>query len=225
MDSNRKFWNTGQQKLRKALTHKEYSKAVEQFLIQHAMVHSYEVGESNLYSFEEELWDGLTENMFRTLPPNGEHSIAWTLFHLARIEDMTMHLLIADASQLYTRGKWAKKLKASVHHSANRMDEASVIQLSQSLSMKALREYRTEVGCATREIVSRIKPEEFSQRVDPIRLQHVLTEGAVIPEAMEIINYWGGRTIAGLLLMPPTRHNFIHLNEALRIKQKLSRKS
>lgn len=41
------------------------------------------------------------------------------------------------------------------------------------------------------------------------------------PEADEIIAYWGGRTLAGLLLMPPTRHNFLHLSEALRIRQKL----
>jgi DinB family protein len=222
MDMNRKLWNARQQKLRKALTAREYSKAIQHFFIQHAMVHSHEVGHANVYSFEEELWEGLTETMFRTILPHGEHSIAWILFHLARIEDMTMNLLVAGTPQLYTSGKWARKLKATISHSANRMDEASVIQLSQSVSMSALHEYRTEVGCGTREIVSRIKPDEFSQRVDPIRLQHVLEEGAVIPEAMEIINYWGGRTIAGLLLMPPTRHNFIHLNEALRIKQKLS---
>jgi hypothetical protein len=33
---------------------------------------------------------------------------------------------------------------------------------------------------------------------------------------------WSKRTVAGLLPMPPTRHNFLHLNEALRIKQKLT---
>ena len=41
------------------------------------------------------------------------------------------------------------------------------------------------------------------------------------PSAREIVDYWGGLTIAGLVLMPPTRHNFVHLNEALRIRQKL----
>jgi hypothetical protein len=35
------------------------------------------------------------------------------------------------------------------------------------------------------------------------------------------IDLWSRRTIAGLLLMPPTRHNFLHLNDALRIKQGL----
>jgi hypothetical protein len=51
-------------------------------------------------------------------------------------------------------------------------------------------------------------------------LQQVLDEGAVVQEAQGLLDYWGGLNIAGLLLMPPTRHNFVHLNEALRIKQK-----
>jgi hypothetical protein len=35
-----------------------------------------------------------------------------------------------------------------------------------------------------------------------------------------VIGYWGGLTGAGLLLMPPTRHNLVHLNEMLKIKAK-----
>ena len=53
------------------------------------------------------------------------------------------------------------------------------------------------------------------------RLQQVMAEGAIVEAASGIADYWGKRTIAGLLLMPPTRHNFVHLNEALRIKYKL----
>jgi hypothetical protein len=64
-------------------------------------------------------------------------------------------------------------------------------------------------------------PKQWKQQVDSVRLKRVLDEGAVTPEAIEIINYWGKRTTAGLLLMPPTRHNFLHLNEAMRIKRKV----
>jgi len=39
MKPNRKLWNDGQQKLRRALTENDYLKAKDQFLIQHAMVH------------------------------------------------------------------------------------------------------------------------------------------------------------------------------------------
>jgi hypothetical protein len=103
------------------------------------------------------------------------------------------------------------------------MDNESVARLSAALDMKALRDYRIAVGKHTRAIVKKLQIEQFSQKVDSKRLQKVLTEGAVIPEAMEVVNYWGSRTIAGLLLMPATRHNLLHLNEALRVKQKLIR--
>jgi hypothetical protein len=42
----------------------------------------------------------------------------------------------------------------------------------------------------------------------------------VVEAAAGLLDYWGRRTIAGLLLMPATRHNIVHLNEAARIKQK-----
>ena len=221
MEKNRKSWNTGQQKLRQALTKGNYKSAVEQFLIQHAMVHSKKMSRMNVWSFEDELWDGLSEANARVIPPKGEHSIAWILFHIARIEDITINMLVAGTPQVYVRDKWAKKLKSTIHHSANKMDDDSAVRLSSRLDINALREYRHSVGKRTREVIRKIKPEEFKQKVDPLRLERIIKDGAVIEEAMEIVNYWGNRTIAGLLLMPPTRHNFLHLNEAMRIKQKL----
>ena len=51
-----------------------------------------------------------------------------------------------------------------------------------------------------------------------------MAEGAVLEVASDLIDYWAKRTIAGLLLMPATRHNLVHLNEALRLKQKQQKK-
>lgn len=222
MEANRKLWNTGQQKLRQALAAKDYPLAVEQFMIQHAMVHSKRISRLGIWSFEDEFWNGLTEKSIRTIPPKGEHSIAWILFHIARIEDITMNMLIAGTQQVYKYDKWAKKLKSTIHHSANNMDDPGVARLSASLDVHALREYRRSVGRRTREIVRKIKQDQFEQKVEPIRLERLLKEGAMIEEAMEIIDYWSKRTISGLLLMPPTRHNYLHLNEAFKIKAKLS---
>ena len=58
--------------------------------------------------------------------------------------------------------------------------------------------------------------------IDPSNFRRLLAEGAVVQSANDLIKYWGGLTVAGLLLMPPTRHNFVHLNEAARIKHKLN---
>lgn len=221
MDINRKLWNDGQQKFRRILAAGDHSKAVDQFLIQHGMVHSKKVSRGSVWSFEEELWQGLTEKVFRSIPPKGEHSIAWILFHITRVEDITMNILIADTTQLYVKDKWGKKLGVTISHSANSMDDQEVAQLSAKLNMELLRKYRVAVGRRTQEIVKKIIPAEWNQKVRVERVQRVLETGAVTPEALEIVTYWSKRTIAGLLLMPPTRHNFLHLNEAIRVKSKL----
>ncbi len=85
-----------------------------------------------------------------------------------------------------------------------------------------MREYRTAVGRRTQEIISQLTFADFKQKADPDRLQKIMTEGVLLPEAQGILDYWSRRTIAGLLLMPPTRHNLVHLNEVYSLKQRKS---
>jgi len=223
MDPNRKRWNEGHQKLNRALSAGDREKVIELFLSQHAMIHSAKMAKTGLWSFEDEILGDLTDDQIRTIPPGGEHSIAWILLHLARIEDITMNMLAAGTSQLFTLGGWGKKMNVSIIHSANKMDDESMANLSAKINVAALKAYRIAVGKRTREIVKKLQAKDFKQKVDPTRIQKVMDEGAVTKEASEVINYWSTRTIAGLLLMPATRHNVLHLNEALRIRQRLLR--
>ena len=91
-------------------------------------------------------------------------------------------------------------------------------KLSATIDIEALRAYRMAVGRRTREMVQQLEAEALKQKVDPMRLQQETDEGAVVKAARGIVDYWGRRNIAGLLLMPATRHNLVHLNEALRLK-------
>jgi hypothetical protein len=62
MNPNRQSWNRQQQELQRALARPtEHRKALELFLSQHAMVHSAKVSRSGLWSFEDEIWQGLNE--------------------------------------------------------------------------------------------------------------------------------------------------------------------
>src|SRR5512143_3091495 len=109
MDPNHKFWNQGQQRLQRALVAQralaanECRTAIELFLNQHAMVHSAQVSKSKLWSCEDEVLNDMPEEQIRCIPPDGEHSIAWILFHLARCEDITMNMLVAGRPQLFLR--------------------------------------------------------------------------------------------------------------------------
>ena len=66
--------------------------------------------------------------------------------------------------------------------------------------------------------MKKLDPIEFKDNVDPARLRELLHNGSVVKEAGDLLTYWDNLTKASLLLMPPTRHNFVHLNEALKVK-------
>ena len=221
MDPNHKLWNNNHQLLTRLLAKGDREAAIPLFLDQHAMVHSARVTKCGLWSFEEEVLEGMSDVEIRRVPSGGEHSIAWILFHLSRIEDMTMNMLIAGTPQLFTRDDWAARLNVSVLHSANSMDERSVTELSARVDLKCLRRYRTTVARRTRQVVQALGAEDFKTKVDPARTEWLLREGAVTSEAREIAEYWSRKTVAGLLLMPPTRHCVLHWNEAMRIKERI----
>ena len=221
MDLHRKAWNQGQQAFRQALSHPaQHSKAMELFLSQHAMLHSGAIAPPGLWSFDAGVWQGLSQTAARCISPGGEHSIAWLFWHIARIEDVTMNVLVAGRLQLLLQDGWLERLKVTVRHTGNAMSPQAVAELSDALDLEALRAYRLAVGRRTRQVVTQLSPEALKQKVNPSRLQRLMDEGAVVEAAHGLIDYWGGLNIAGLLLMPPTRHNFIHLNEALKVKKK-----
>ena len=223
MDPNRKAWNERQQDLRAALGRKgDAAMARALFMQQHACVHAAAVGQGeSAWSFADEVCAGLPEAAWRGQQDG--HSIAWLLWHSARIEDVTMNLLLADGAQVYSQQGWAARLGIAARDTGNAMPAEQVAQLSQQIDLAALCAYRDEVGRRTRAIVADTPAQQFGQPVAGERLERVTAEGALNSEAQAVLDYWGGLTYAGLLLMPPTRHNFIHLNEALRLRQKLLR--
>jgi hypothetical protein len=105
----------------------------------------------------------------------------------------------------------------------NALDKTGIIKLITNIEIEALRCYRQAVGRRTRLILKSLPPDVLQRRVAPASLEQVLVEGAVVESTRALVEYWGRRTIAGLLLMPPTRHAFLHLNEAARIRRKLAR--
>lgn len=219
---NKELWNKHQTEFRQLLlsfTHHDESMAM--FFAQHAALHSSAVDPEAAWSYEDEIFDGLSDEDARRILPGDEHSIAWLVWHLARIEDITMNMLVAGEAQLLNSGGWFEKLNVSAHDAGNGMNDAEIAALNAEIDVGALRTYRQTVGQRTRQIVRDLQPDVMKLKVDPSRLQRVVDEGAVLPAGQEVIDYWSSRNIAGLLLMPATRHNFIHLNEAARIKEKL----
>jgi hypothetical protein len=220
MKNYQKSWNKRQSELRRALESREqHEQAMDLFFSQHAVLHSAKMVVSEPWSYEDQVFDILSNLQLRFIPRYSVHSILWCIWHIARIEDVTMNLLVAGIPQVLNTGRWLEKMKIEARDTGNAMTDKDVGKLSKSIDIKALRAYRLAVGRRTREIVERLSFEDLKLKVEHERLQRVRDEGAVVPAAGDLIDYWGKRDEMGLLLMPATRHNFVHLNEAYRLKQ------
>jgi len=221
MSSYRKLWNERQGQLRPLLEGGEqFEEAISLCLSQHAALHAAELAPDGPHSYADAILNDMDEEAIRRIPRNEDHSVAWLLWHMARIEDVAMNILVAGGQQIMNQGDWLGRMGIDVVNTGNLMDEADVAKLSAAVDIEALKAYRLAVGRGTRAIIQNLQPERLKERTDPSRLERVMAEGAVVEEARDLVDYWSKRTIAGLLLMPATRHNFVHLNEAKRLKGK-----
>ncbi|MBI9043161.1 MAG: DinB family protein [Anaerolineaceae bacterium] len=221
MEKKRKEWSKKQKDFRTILlSFSNNQKAIELFMAQHAFLHSSKVSTTVPYSYADAILSDMKEVQWRRIPISEEHSTAWCIWHLARIEDITMNLLIADSSQLFLESDWQDRLNIDRLDAGNAMSYEELHALSTHINIQELQKYRDEVGIRTREIVKKLTTERLKEKVDPVGIERIMDERALVPESRNIADYWSRRNIAGLLLMPPTRHCFVHLNEVLRIKQK-----
>ncbi len=225
MDINvlRKELNPRQNALREALTKPDLNdQAIPLFLTLHGILHSSEVAPEAPWSYEDLLLDGLPDEQFRIIPTGKEHSLAWIVWHLSRIEDLTMNLLVAERDQVFSKDDWQERMHSPIKHTGNGTGLDVTKALSAALFIPELRAYRHAVGRATREVVQALNPKDFDREMNPLQLRKIIDEGGVSQEGLGAVEYWGSRTVAGLLLMPPTRHTIIHWNEARRIINKIS---
>jgi len=222
IETNRKRLNKQQTELRQLMTGGgQFDAAMRLFFEQHTSLHAAQIREPEIWSFEDAVLDDLSEEQFRRIPNNCEHSIVWCIWHLARIEDTAMNILVAGGPQVFNQGDWRARLGVSIRDCGNELEYETVIKLSQGIDLEALRDYRAAVGRRTQEIVTQLGTADLKKKVDPARIQRVLDEGAILEAARGITDYWSRRDIAGLLLMPASRHNLGHLNEALNLKRRI----
>jgi DinB superfamily len=224
MDSHLKHWNDQHRLLRRLLLKdKAYQSALPIFLEHHAAVHAAKLHTGAHWSWHDEVLNGLTPEQMRYTPKGSPHSVAWRIWHMTRIEDVTLNVLLTNGAQVFTSGKWIDKLEIDYMSVGNEMSDADIAKLSETINLKALFAYRLAVGKRTRMIVKRLNLDLLSRPPAPDRVQRLVAERAVQPPALWLLDFWGGHPAANLLLMPATRHPFVHLNEIKRLLPKLRR--
>jgi hypothetical protein len=194
--------------------------SVDFFLVQHASVHSSEVAAAGPSYFDRVL-GGLTEAELRVRPAPGVNSIVWLLWHMARVEDASVNLVVADRRQVLDDG-WLRRLDVPWRHIGTGMTDDEVSELSRRADVTAVRAYRDAVGRRTREVVRTLAPAAWDEPVERPDTARAAAAGAFGPRTdwvdAEGFKPWQDQSRAARLSGAALRHNAMHMGEAVTVR-------
>lgn len=218
-----RLWNNELKELKGIILKKDKIEESKKLILDiHAKVHSSDMSGINEPTYEDELWEDLDDISFRVSQNEKGRTVAYGMWHSSRIEDITMNLLVNGTDQVFTIGKWKEKINSKIIDTGNALTPDEILDFSKDIDMIKLKQYRNEVGRKSREIISNLTYEDMKRKFSEDSLKRILAEGAVLDvEASNwLIDFWGKKNVAGIILMPLTRHNMIHINESFRAKKK-----
>ncbi len=103
LEANRKICQKQQTELRHMLlSDNQCQYAFQLFFKQHAMLHSASMAQTEPFSLEDEVFEDLSDDIARQIPRTSQNSIIWNIWHIARIEDVAMNMLVAESTQVFT---------------------------------------------------------------------------------------------------------------------------
>jgi hypothetical protein len=164
----------------------------------------------------DELFGGLTESQLRQ-HPQGVNSIAWLVWHAARVQDAAVCRFVADRPQVLDVGGWNPRLRLDRRDVGTGMTREEAEALSRAIDVGALRAYHRAVAEQTRAIATALAPAAWSEAVPAERVRRVVaTDGLLVEAGKWVEDFWAaGRTRGWFLLQVGLLHPYGHWFEAM----------
>lgn len=155
----------------------------------------------------------------------GYHSktVAYSLWHIARIEDIVVNSLVRKRAEVFT--DYAQRLHSPIITTGNELKGDQIAAFSGQLDLDALYDYffalkaDTDTWLKTLDYTALKQKFTDSDRAALEALNVVSTDES----AHWLVDYWCGKDLKGLIQMPMSRHWIMHIEACLRIIQRLKK--
>jgi hypothetical protein len=175
------------------------------FYLQHGRVHSSKV--SSVPSLADRIFGALTEPQMRVRPGKGLNSLVWLLWHMARVEDVAVNLVVTAGQQVLDDG-WSSRLGVLRPDVGHGMTEDEVAEFTARADIDAVRAYRDAVGLKTRDVAAALAPGSWAETLST-------ADAARVPAGFQA---FVGQPRALELGTSAILHNAMHLGEAVTIR-------
>lgn len=179
-----------------------------------------------IYSFRDEL----SIEQFSAIPyinAKGYHSktIAYSLWHIFRIEDIVAHSLISGEEQIFFKDDFQKRINSPIITTGNELVKGHIADFSSQLNIDELYKYITAVYNSCNVLLKKLDYSSLKNSFEDSDKERIAKLNVVSEDdnARWLIDYWCGKNIQGLIKMPFSRHWIMHVEACNRIKAKLFR--
>mgnify|MGYP004614549975 FL=1 len=217
---------------------KSWSELNRKMQIQLKKEATFSDGIETLFELRKELMqaaDGFFRNLSREefcampfINAEGYHSktVAYSLWHIFRIEDIVANTLIAGCGQVFFRGNYKERTNSPIITTGNELVKQQIAEFSRQLNLGELKNYIHEVKAQTEKILCDLPYSDLKKKVSAERRKELESLNVVSTDesAAWLIDYWCGKDFRGLVQMPFSRHWIMHIEAALRIAGKLRKR-
>ena len=155
----------------------------------------------------------------------GFHSttLAWSLWHIFRIEDVVCHTLILKDSQVLFANNFCTSIKSPIITTANELSDEDIVAFSKQVDVKEMFAYCQTVANSTNEMLKNLEYKDLKRKFTEEDKQRLIESKCVSTDESSawLVDYWCGKNIKGLIQMPFSRHWIMHVEAMCRIKNKL----
>ena len=214
---------------------KEWSELNKTMQTQISKNDTYEAGIDTLFELRNRLmkiltvfYSELNREEFNAIPflnADVYHSktIAYSIWHIFRIEDIVAHILINEDEQVFCTGGYQERINSPIITTGNELEKQQIADFSMQLNLKELYSYIFEVKASTERILKSLSYDEMKKKVSKERKEYLKSLNVVSnhENAIWLIDYWCNKDIRGLIQMPFSRHWIMHIEASLRIRNKI----
>lgn len=170
----------------------------------------------------------LSREEFSSIPfihADGYHSktIAYSVWHIFRIEDIVAHTLISQDEQVFVLGDFQQRIGAPIITTGNELEQQQIADFSEALNLDELYHYAEAVMDSTDGVLKSFSFLDLRRKMTDTDKERLMSTNAVSKDekAFWLIDYWCGKDVRGLIQMPFSRHWIMHIEASLRIKNKI----
>ena len=183
---------------------------------------------SILFETIKAFFEDLNKDDFSAIPylnADGYHNktIAYSIWHIFRIEDIVVNSLINDDIQVFFTGNYQKRINSDIITTGNELIKYQIADFSKKLDLDELLSYATEVKNHTEIFLRTLNYSDMKKKFAPDKKEYIKSLQVVRDEPISnwLIDYWCNKDLRGLIKMPLSRHWIMHIEACRRIAQKL----